>query len=201
MRAAYPGWGRAPRCSCRARWPPRPITITGTATPKAEAGHDVKFAAADLVGWQEAYVMDKGHSRRPFLHAAAMFRHRLQHLRAIPVDPQDAVDAKAVAARFAEFMQADGPVWAAVQAGDSATATRLARARRRPPTSRARRASTRSQVRWRSRSGYDAHAAVDGFSERLREQIDLDALCDELRSVVNGSVQPTHASVWLRASR
>ena len=34
------------------------------------------------------------------------------------------------------------------------------------------------------RSGYDAQAAVDGFSERLREQIDLDALCDELRSVV-----------------
>ena len=51
------------------------------------------------------------------------------------------------------------------------------------------------------RSGYDAQAAVDGFSERLREQIDLDALCDELRSVVNGTVQPTHASVWLRASR
>ncbi len=100
--------------------------ITGTATPKAEAGHDIKFAASDLVGWQEAYVMDKGHSRRPFLHSAAMFRHRLQHLRAISVDPQDAVDAKAVAARFAEFMQADGPVWAAVQAGDSATATRLA---------------------------------------------------------------------------
>ena len=51
------------------------------------------------------------------------------------------------------------------------------------------------------RAGYDAQAAVNGFSERLREQIDLDALCDELRSVVSGTVQPTHASVWLRASR
>ena len=48
------------------------------------------------------------------------------------------------------------------------------------------------------RAGYDAQAAVNGFSERLREQIDLDALCDELRSVVSGTVQPTHASVWLR---
>jgi hypothetical protein len=48
------------------------------------------------------------------------------------------------------------------------------------------------------RAGYDAQAAVDGFSERLREQIDLDALCDELRSVVSGTVQPAHASVWLR---
>jgi hypothetical protein len=51
------------------------------------------------------------------------------------------------------------------------------------------------------RSGYDAQAAVDGFSERLREQIDLDALCEELRSVVNSTVQPTHANIWLRATR
>ena len=51
------------------------------------------------------------------------------------------------------------------------------------------------------RSEYDAQAAVDGFSERLREQIDLDALCEELRSVVDGTVQPTHTSVWLRATR
>ncbi|MFI5049034.1 MAG: hypothetical protein ACHQEA_04115 [Gaiellales bacterium] len=48
------------------------------------------------------------------------------------------------------------------------------------------------------RAGYDAQAAVDGFSERLREQIDLDALCEELRSVVSGTVQPAHATVWLR---
>ena len=48
------------------------------------------------------------------------------------------------------------------------------------------------------RAGYDAQAAVNGFSERLREQIDLDALCEELRSVVGGTVQPAHASVWLR---
>jgi hypothetical protein len=48
------------------------------------------------------------------------------------------------------------------------------------------------------RSGYDARAAVDGFSERMREQIDLDALRRELLAVVAGTVQPTHASVWLR---
>jgi hypothetical protein len=48
------------------------------------------------------------------------------------------------------------------------------------------------------RAGYDARAAVDGFSERMREQIDLDALRRELLAVVAGTVQPTHASVWLR---
>jgi hypothetical protein len=51
------------------------------------------------------------------------------------------------------------------------------------------------------RAGYDAQAAVDGFNERLREQIDLDALCAELQLVVNGTVQPTHASIWLRPGR
>jgi hypothetical protein len=48
------------------------------------------------------------------------------------------------------------------------------------------------------RSGHDAQAAVDGFSERMREQIDLDALRRELLAVVAGTVQPAHASVWLR---
>jgi hypothetical protein len=48
------------------------------------------------------------------------------------------------------------------------------------------------------RSGYDAQVAIDDFSERLREQIDLDALCRELQAVVTGTVQPVHASVWLR---
>ena len=41
-------------------------------------------------------------------------------------------------------------------------------------------------------------AAVSG--DRLREQIDLDALCEELRTVVTGTVQPAHASVWLRTT-
>ncbi|HEY3764528.1 MAG TPA: hypothetical protein VGL44_05180, partial [Gaiellales bacterium] len=49
-----------------------------------------------------------------------------------------------------------------------------------------------------ARSSYDAQAAVSGFSERLREQIDLDALRGELLTVVAGTVQPAHASVWLR---
>ena len=61
-----------------------------------------------------------------------------------------------------------------------------------------RRVIQRSVDRRFYRAGYDAQAAVDGFSERLREQIDLDALCEELRSVVTGTVQPAHATVWLR---
>ena len=50
-----------------------------------------------------------------------------------------------------------------------------------------------------NRAGYDAQAAVDGFSEQLRNSIDLDALCRELRAVVAGMVEPEHASVWPRS--
>ena len=49
------------------------------------------------------------------------------------------------------------------------------------------------------RPAYDAQATVDAFSERLREQLDLDALCGELRAIVTGTVHPAHASLWLRS--
>jgi hypothetical protein len=39
---------------------------------------------------------------------------------------------------------------------------------------------------------------VEGFAARLREQVDLDALAAELLAVVDQTVQPTTASLWLR---
>jgi hypothetical protein len=39
---------------------------------------------------------------------------------------------------------------------------------------------------------------VAGFAARLREQVDLDALAAELLAVVDQTVQPTTASLWLR---
>jgi hypothetical protein len=60
-----------------------------------------------------------------------------------------------------------------------------------------RRATQRMVDRRFYRAGYDAQATLDRFGERLREQIDLDALCEELRGVVAGTVQPAHTSIWL----
>ena len=49
------------------------------------------------------------------------------------------------------------------------------------------------------RKTYDADVAVQGFSSRLREQIELDALSHELVSTVQETVQPRTVSIWLRS--
>jgi hypothetical protein len=49
-----------------------------------------------------------------------------------------------------------------------------------------------------NRRKYDAVRTVEAFSTRLREQVDLDALSDELLAVIDQTMQPTTASLWLR---
>jgi hypothetical protein len=49
-----------------------------------------------------------------------------------------------------------------------------------------------------ARRTVDAETAMRVFSGRLREEVDLDALCGDLLGVVEYSFQPRHASVWLR---
>jgi hypothetical protein len=62
----------------------------------------------------------------------------------------------------------------------------------------ARRRVQRAVDRRFDRRRYDAVQTIEGFSARLRQQIDLDTLTTELLAVVAQTMQPTQVSLWLR---
>jgi hypothetical protein len=49
-----------------------------------------------------------------------------------------------------------------------------------------------------NRRRYDAARTIAAFSDRLRQQVDLDTLTGEVLQLVNQTMQPTRASLWLR---
>jgi hypothetical protein len=50
-----------------------------------------------------------------------------------------------------------------------------------------------------NRRRHDTARMIEGFGARLRDQVDLDTLTADLLAVVDQTMQPTKASIWLRS--
>ncbi|MGH2808381.1 MAG: hypothetical protein ACRDKT_14020 [Actinomycetota bacterium] len=48
------------------------------------------------------------------------------------------------------------------------------------------------------RSKFDAERTLDAFTRQVRDQVDIDALSEQLTKVVSETMQPAHVSLWLR---
>jgi hypothetical protein len=144
-----------------------------------------------LLGWVSAVVL----GLMPLATGAAILRYRLYDL--------DRIISRTVAYGLLTLLLGGG--YAAVVLGlgqllgrDSslvvAGATLAVAAVFQP----ARRRIQRVVDRRFNRHRYDAARTIQGFSTRLREQVDLDALTSELLVVADQTIQPTRLSIWLR---
>jgi hypothetical protein len=51
------------------------------------------------------------------------------------------------------------------------------------------------------RSRYDAARTLDAFTTRMRDQVDIDAVRDDVLEVVETTLTPAHAGFWLRGAK
>ena len=48
-----------------------------------------------------------------------------------------------------------------------------------------------------NRARYDADQTVAAFAARLKDEVDLDSVRDDLARVVHQALEPAHLSVWI----
>jgi methyl-accepting chemotaxis protein len=101
--------------------------IAGPANASVAAADEVRYAAADLNGWQTAYVLDRGKSHGAFVTSDQYFQKALATLRrASAGNAAEAALADTVASTYDRFNTLDAGVWGAIQKRDFAKAQQIA---------------------------------------------------------------------------
>ena len=135
----------------------------------------------------------------PVSIGAAMLRYRLYEIdRVISKTLVYGALTVILGAAYAGLVLAGQAVFASVAGGGDlaiAVSTLVVAALFLPVRARVQRFVDRRFYRRR----YDAQRTLEAFGARLREQVALDALAADLRAVVDETVKPAHASLWLRS--
>ena len=151
----------------------------------APTGNDV------LLGWVSAVVL----GLMPLATGAAILRYRLYDLdRIVSRTVAYGLVTVLLAGVYAVVVLALGQLLGRNSSLVVAGATLAVAALFQPARRRVQGAVDRRFNRRR----YDAARTIQGFSGRLREQVDLDSLSAELLAVTDQTMQPSTVSLWLR---
>jgi methyl-accepting chemotaxis protein len=100
--------------------------ITNRVSPKVAAAEQVRYAAADLNGWQTAYVLDKGKSRPAYQKSDAVFKKSLVALDKQSNNARDNAAVAQIRQAYNRFANLDTTLYAAVKQGNQTEAQRIA---------------------------------------------------------------------------
>jgi hypothetical protein len=167
------------------------VTAAGTST-----GIVMAVAGADVVGYSlvllSVLVV-------PVAMGVAILRYRLYDVdRVISRSLTYAVVTVTLAAAYTGLVLAGQALFSSFAGGGDlaiAGSTLVVAALFLPVRARVQRLVDRRFYRRR----YDARLTLEAFGSRLRDEIDLGPLRDDLERVVHETMQPAHVSVWLRA--
>jgi hypothetical protein len=197
LAAAVSSWLRLRRARGQAR---QQLKWFAYATVFLPAGFGLLiFGPSDATDWIGGALVAVGSVGMPVAVAVAIFRYRLYAIdrvinRTLVYGALTVLLGGVYAGIVLALGQLFGGLGATTPSWAVAGATLAVAALFQP----ARRRIQQAVDRRFNRRRYDAATTIQAFSARLRDQIDLDTLAAELLAVVDQTMQPTQASLWLR---
>jgi hypothetical protein len=135
----------------------------------------------------------------PVAVAVAVLRHRLYDIdRIINQTLVYGLLTAVLGLAYAAVVLAGGQLFGGVGGGSPSWAVAVATLAVAAPFQPVRRRVQAGVDRLFNRSRYDAARTIQDFGARLREEVDLETLSVELLAVVDRTMRPTAASLWLR---